>query len=321
MEKYLRSRNMYTVYDGLYDSLSLGIQQFNQSPVGPPSEFPFRSFAVINNAEDDNVLGTPSCINAVCTTDVFGTRIKYVNDFSDFAGHFWKMNEQYDARFGELVLTYSGVVPSQFMIELKDANEQSLGVFPVTTLPGTGVRTQTISLGSNAALANTKMVLLITDPSVTGANADFFVHQITFRQFPSQVQPIFSPVVVTNFGDNSELLNFNVLQLQSQGRLAFGSVEFSAPQDFTIANRVFGFKTNYNLDYFRIELEDEEGKKRSGYITGINIGANYYEFLKEFVPAGIDLTKIKKINILIDETALEPDNTPIDNLTVETTVA
>ncbi|MBI3999703.1 MAG: hypothetical protein HY351_03730, partial [Candidatus Omnitrophica bacterium] len=332
METYLKNRNLTNSYQSLYNSLSLGIQQVLLNPLGPPDEFPANSFAVLNHVEFEGALGDASCFNSSCVdTTVFGTRIRYSGlNNSTFAGHFWKLDETIDATNRELVISISDIgpdVPSDsLVIELKDENDQvivALDAFTISNLNPQllgqvdGVETLVLDLSKLSVpnLDKVRFVNLFLDPQSTGPSVDFFVHQIVFRQFPSQIPPAFAVVTAPATMDQNQILNFNVLQLQAQGRLAFSTVAINNV-DFSAEKVVFGFLSNRRLRKIKVELEDENERKTSGYITGIDVGASYYEFLKEYVPADIDLSKIQRINIIIDSTALEGDTT-FDDLSVE----
>ncbi|MBI1978172.1 MAG: hypothetical protein HYS55_05415, partial [Candidatus Omnitrophica bacterium] len=319
MEAYLKNRSLDSVYQGLYNGLSLGIQAVGYTPAGPPSEFASKGFSVIGNVGLEGTLGSTPCVKTDCAdSDVFGTQIRYTNDTSDFGGHFWEFDQAYDARNHELVISYSGaLVPASFTLELKNSQDVTVASFPVTTQPEAGLRTLRIDLSGVSGLEDVQFLLLVVNPSATGPNADFFIHQISFRQFPSQIPSLFSVITPTSIEDlgSQDHLNFNVLQLQVTGRLAFASV--STNRDFSTADVVFGFKSNKALRKIKVELEDEAGKKASGFVTGIDTKARYYQFLKEYVPTDIDLSRIRKINILIDETALEEDGATLGDLVVE----
>ena len=274
----------------------------------------------MNHVSSEGTLGSTPCLNSVnghcLDTDVFGTHIKYTNDTTNFGGHYWEMNQAYDARNQDLLISYSGATkPGQFIIELKDQANNPIASFPVITQAGSDRKTAIINLSNTPGLSNVKFVLLTVDPSTTGPNADFFIHQITFRQFPSQVPPVFAVVSAPTTPDMNQILNFNVLQLQAKGELAFASVNVN--RDFSVENAVFGFKSNFGLKRIKVELEDKKGSKVSGYVTGINVLASYYELLKEYVPTDVDLSQIQKINIIIENTSLEDASVNPEDLTVE----
>ena len=226
------------------------------------------------------------------------------------------------------MFSFSGtLIPGQAIFELKDhldqviisLNDEQLDSLIVSLdVQEGGIQTIVLDLSqiSDPRLANVRFVNLVLNPQITGPNADFFVHQIVFRQFPSQIPPVLAVVNLPTVPDFEQILNFRVLQLQQQGNLAFGTIEFSPYQDFSIERAVFGFRSNKGISRLFVELEDEEGNKFGGYVTGIGTEASYYEFLKKYVPTEVDLSKIKKINIVIDGTALEGGAT-LDDLTLE----
>ncbi|MBI4367813.1 MAG: hypothetical protein HY588_00300, partial [Candidatus Omnitrophica bacterium] len=339
MERYLENRNLDDAYQALYDNLGLNIQAIGEDPAGPPAEFPSKSFAVMSNIELEGSLGDSPCVNPGCAdATVFGTPIRYNGlDNSTLAGHFWKLDQNYDARDQYLAISLSGSIPEGELgdrVEFKDENDQLIDAITDDNVndlvvdaygdPATGVGTIIFDLSrlSAAGLSGVRFVNLVFDPS-GDPDADFFVHQISFVQFPSQVQALFAVVSSPQAASDinaaiNSALNFNVLQLQTQGRLAFATVETNF--DFSAEKVVFGFKSSKALKKIAVELEDETGAKARGYVTGVNTTEHYYEFLKDFVPAGVDLSRIRKINIMIDSTAVEGGSSPstaFDDLTVE----
>ncbi|OGW86261.1 MAG: hypothetical protein A3A81_01945, partial [Omnitrophica bacterium RIFCSPLOWO2_01_FULL_45_10b] len=330
MERYLQNRNLANPYQALYNGLNLGIQPIGLDPIGPPTEFPIRSFSVINNLEADGPLGDNSlCVNPNCVdTTVFGTPIRYNGlTNSTLAGHFWKLNQTYDARNNQFVLSASGTtIPKDLTIEFKDPSDQLIVALSAAQLDQllVSIEEQTndnfgtvafdLSSLSIPGLANVRFVNWVINPTLGGPDADFFVRQITFRQFPSQVLPIFTAAIPTG-PDQTQLLNFNVLQLQASGRLAFASLQVQNG-NFSTADLVFGFKSNKALKKIKVEIETAAGEKVSGYVTNIGPQAHYYELLKDLVPANVDLSQVQKINIVIDSSSLE-EGTTFDDLVVE----
>ena len=58
----------------------------------------------------------------------------------------------------------------------------------------------------------------------------------------------------------------------------------------------------------KLVLETASGQKIMTYITGIDTSSQYYKFLKEYVPTDVDLSLVRKINVVIDTADLEGQN-------------
>src|SRR3989338_8160645 len=278
MDVYLANRGLKTDYEALYNSVNLGIAPIELDPQGPPAEFPSRSLSVLNHISAEGSLGqTP-----VSQTSRFGTAIQYSfsgGEIPDLAGHFWELDQPYDVRLNDVVFSYSGTaIPSRVSVELKDEFGNVIG-FPKTFVLETesGIHTDgTITLQPLAELpqlARVKFINLVINPQTTGANADFFVHQITFKQTPTQAA-ILAAILASSQAppasrDFTSILNFRLLQLQAKNRRAVATVELSDRERFSFERLVFGFKSNREIEEIELELETEEGERATGYVTNI----------------------------------------------------
>jgi hypothetical protein len=305
MDMYLADRNLTATYNGLYDSLNLGLDLFQEGPVGPPPEFPLHTFTVLNNLAGEGSLGATQFE----ASTPFGTHIHYTGDNSNFGGRFWVLDQVYDARVNDLVISYSGdVIPAQATIELKDTQNNIVATIAGPIENGPGLNTIVVPFSADAPLENVKIVSILLNPSVTGPNADFFVNQITFRQMPAQaalLQAILTGLATTTRGRNFDtILNFRFLQLQQQGNLVSASVNLPET-DFSFDTLIFGFKSNKDIERLEIELEDGQGNVTTGFVTGVQTGTGYYEVLVDFVPLDMDFSKIRKVNVIIDKADIE----------------
>ncbi|OGX04380.1 MAG: hypothetical protein A3J12_00320 [Omnitrophica bacterium RIFCSPLOWO2_02_FULL_44_11] len=473
MDLYLQNRGIKTQYDNLYNGINLGIDQTNLDPLGPPEEFPSKTFTLLNNFQSEGTIGesTPT------TTAQYGayTQIIYNNQAGHLNGHFWTIpGSPKDFRGYELMVSYSvrGAVPQALKIELKDDLGQLIGSYPFDfdrlTQNDDGIIKAKINIPWEIAFSRIKEVVAVVEPSGTGPQQpSVYIHQLTFRQFPSTEFALLAPlapgpqqvvqfaegtvgqVVSENGGsasvnlsdpadgitfsydvtaedaiagirvystnqtlslldplkpiifgvkgmtgskfllgleidenqsagilltgmnealnyyqvtqdvlpvgfdltkvmnvyliainnsqisgsqkgsvyvaakgivvpvpvlpqvplpvDINSLLNYRYLELEKEGRLSFSSVSF--PTGFVSFEKlIFGFKANQSLRGLRLEFLNEQGQAvATSYVTGINTEARYYEFLRSLIPNGVDLSLIRKINIIIDATSIEGD--------------
>ena len=113
-------------------------------------------------------------------------------------------------------------------------------------------------------------------------------------------------------------LNFNVLNLEAQGKLAFASV--SLEEDPSFEDLIFGFKSNRALEKVKVELEGQGGRKTSAYVTRVGPTAQFYEHLDKSFPVDSDLSGIRRIDVIIDTTELKTGET-LEDLALEMAVS
>ena len=56
-------------------------------------------------------------------------------------------------------------------------------------------------------------------------------------------------------------------------------------------------------------------------VVKVDTEANYYQFLADYVPSEMNFLKVRKINIVIDESALEETGAQLRDLSVQMGVA
>jgi len=54
----------------------------------------------------------------------------------------------------------------------------------------------------------------------------------------------------------------------------------------------------------KIEIDDADGKRAILYADGVDTTKSYYQFLSSLLAASIDLTKVKRINFVVDQTSV-----------------
>jgi hypothetical protein len=182
---YLRNRGLEASYNSLYDSMSQKIDIARTDTSLPPvPEFPDRTCAVFSNfSSEGTILGFSNV-----TTNVYGVRFQYgVLPGSQEGGHYWNLDEVYDAQDNRLLIQYSTVnSPQAVRIELKNASGEV--VYQTTqVVAGDNVKfaSLTIDLPDDIALSAVSEIDLVVDQAETGdTSGDFTVHSINFQHIP-----------------------------------------------------------------------------------------------------------------------------------------
>ncbi len=186
---YLRNRGLELSYNLLYDQMSqsLTVPRSNAVLASAPPEFPSRSLAVFSNlAFEGTVNGFPTF-----ATGVAGARFQYGILAGGFGGHFWNLNQNYNARANQLVIYYSiQDSPQQIKIELKNSSDQLLYSATANLVTSSTVQRLVINLPDQAALSSVQKVIAVVDQNVTGdTSGDFKIRAIDFFQFATSPLP------------------------------------------------------------------------------------------------------------------------------------
>ncbi len=182
LERYFQNRGELASYKQKYDLLHLNFSSLDQVPIGTPESFPDASLSVINRFNDEGPIG--NAINN--STSIFGTTIAYINEQSDFSGHYWLFNQAKDVRGHQLVVTYTATTsPGEFKVELKNAGGNLLAVFPIQVQDENEMKRHVFAIPDEPAFADLRSVTVVTEPNITQIHtAQFFIHQLNFFHYP-----------------------------------------------------------------------------------------------------------------------------------------
>ncbi len=335
---FLRNRGLETGFNTLYDDLSRAmaplIPKTDAVPAQAP-EFADKSLSIFSDFVFEGVLNNfQTGVNTLFSSaDYFqGYKFNYgdLSGVGGWGGHYWILSQDYDASAHELVI-YAGVVntPQQIRIELK--NQADVTVYTASVnLPAGAFQTIRIQLPNEAALQGVRSVFAIVDQNHTGdTSGEFTIYAMNFIRVPSAQVLIpntsVGPGNVTDLGAGTpNLVSSNggstlttptpdYYQLAfdlNQDSFAGVSVNFDPLNNgsfidlSTFTDIVFGLSSD-KAKTLKLEFEDVNGKK-SRHDVVVDVSANYYKFLKNFLNDGVDQTKIKKMNIIVDENSVAP---------------
>jgi len=182
LERYFQNRGELASYKQKYDNLHLEFSSLDQVPIGTPESFPDKSLSVVNRFNDEGPIG-----NAIDTsTSIFGTTIAYINENSDFSGHYWLFDQEKDIRGHQLVVIYTAVTsPGEFRIELKNAGGNILAALPVQITAENQMTRAVFNIPDDAAFSGLRSVTVVTEPNTTQIHtANLFIHQLNFFHYP-----------------------------------------------------------------------------------------------------------------------------------------
>ena len=330
-ETYLRNRNLELAYNLLYDSTahSFAIQETTQSVPAPP-EFSDRSRAVFSHFTSEGSINSFPTNPASFT----GVRFTYGTLTGGFGGQFWVLDQNYDATANQLVISYSVVnSPQSIKIELKDELDQLLFSATPTLINSSNDQRLVINLPNQTKLAAVRKILIVIDQNATqDFSGDFTLRAIDFQHVPSSqnlepasslsssdvtVLPGTPPAQLFSSNPNSSLdrpsssltgLNYD---LSNPGDFAGFSINFDpsnngSSADLSGLNKiVFGVDSS-TVNSLKIEIDDANGNRAVFYVQNIDVTRNYYEFLTSLVAGSIDLTKVKRINFVVDNSSINP---------------
>jgi hypothetical protein len=330
---YLRNRGMEDNYSQLYDHMSqqMAVDRTSSGLPNTP-EFPDRSLAVFSHIGSE---GTIDYFQAA-TTPPYGVHLVYTDLQGADGGHFWKLNQAYNAQANQFILNYSAVDSPQFVrIELKDGAGLLLYQTTVALEQGAKFARLVVDLPNQASLANVQEIDLVVDPQEGGdATGDFTIHAIDFQHVPSAPAVGFtaqpgSPAV-TVLPVNSASVN-GVAQLESSSSSStlqhiFGTNFFQLHFDLTNANAFAGIVLNFDPNHngssvnlsavpnlifginatsavaknVKIEIEDVHGNTYTTSNTDI-VSSGYYKFLASLAAGRVDLSHVKSIKFDVDQ--------------------
>ncbi|MBI3307289.1 MAG: VCBS repeat-containing protein [Candidatus Omnitrophica bacterium] len=180
-EVYLRNRNLELNYNLLYDQVSgqLGINKTAAILASPP-QFPGRSLSVFHHFSSE---GTINNFPLPVTTPS-GVRFIYGALAGGFGGKFWTLDQNYNARANQLIITYASVnTPQSLKIELKDENDQLvMPAITVNVVDTTFDKKIVINLPDTAALSAVRSIFVVIDQNATlDTSGDFTISAIEFQ--------------------------------------------------------------------------------------------------------------------------------------------
>ncbi|MFH0984036.1 MAG: hypothetical protein V1882_00715 [Candidatus Omnitrophota bacterium] len=328
---YLRNRGLENAYNTLYDSTSrqLNVSRTTSDLPSAP-EFPDRSMAVFSNLSSE---GTINHFQAA-TTQNYGVRLAYTNLLGVDGGHFWMLDQNYNAQANQLILQYSAVDSPQLVrLELKDGSGTLLYQTTVALQQGAEFARLVIDLPDDAILANVREIDLVADAQEGGdATADFTLHAMNFQHVPSAPVVAFtaeagSPAVTVLPANSASVSGVAQLVSSSAGSTlqhTAGTNLFNLHFDLTAANAFAEIKLNFDpsnngssadlsavsqlifginsatATNINIEIQDAQGNTYRTSNTDI-VGSGYYKFLTALAAAKVDLSKVKSIKFGVDQ--------------------
>ncbi|MDP3919479.1 MAG: hypothetical protein Q8R76_01550 [Candidatus Omnitrophota bacterium] len=328
---YLRNRGKEMDYNLLYDSKdNFGFNKVAFAIADPP-EFPDRTYAVLRNTSFTQPINGFPIDNTVET----GVSFNYGALAGGFGGQVFDMDEVYNATANKLVLQYSIVdSPQQLKIELKDAGDVTVHtvVVPVVnSTPNLSVAKLEIDLPNLASLAGVKKVVLVIDQNATGdTSGNFFIHSMNFQHLPSSQN--LTPNASLGSGDvtvlpgnpPAQLLSSDGASTLARDSLKITTLNFNLNTD-SFAGVIINFDPDNNTNgadlsgfsslvfglrsakakQVKIEIDDANGNRAIFYATDINATSQYYKFLTSLVAGSLDLTKVKRINFVVDDSSVD----------------
>jgi hypothetical protein len=334
---YLRNHGLESAYNQLYDSMSQKLAIAKTDAVFPNAPlFPDRSLAVFSNIESE---GSINYFDAA-TTEKYGVRLTYSDLRGTDSGHFWKLDELYDASANQLRINYSTRnTPDKVRIELKDASGTMVYRTMITLDQGAEFRLIVISLPDSSLLQAVKEIDLVVDADADSdpdgaATADFTIHSINFQHLPTvsltpaaglgaadvTTLPSGGTVVIDTAENGSGLasrvgnvsnLHYDVTAPEARVtfRIDFDQNRTGASKDFSgFSGIVFGLDSA-QVDSVKIEIEDASGMKMTAHVSNVDVSRNYYKFLKSLAAErGVDMSRVKAISLTVDGSSVSSGN-------------
>ncbi len=325
-DTFLANRNLTNTYASLYEQLIIPVTPQTNTLPSPPT-IPDRSFTVLNNFASEGNTGT----FPFQATDITGLQINYTNQVNR-EGHFWVLDQTHDAAGETLEIQYTATTtPGEIEIELVDAQNNVLGIFPITIPAGNGIQKSSIQIPSNPIYRDVAQVRVLVNPAVTGINsADLKLHQLTFKLFGSisQIAPDASlsvadvtsllgapEVIVTGGSATGTSINQTssqdvVLTLNNIFQSSYGGATFSfdnlgtfpvETQDLS-GGLVLGLSSP-NQTQVNIEFQDVNDIKRIFTFTQMSPMQQFWKIsANDLIRAGFDPSQVKAIHIIGDQT-------------------
>ncbi|MDD5670935.1 MAG: hypothetical protein PHN49_04780, partial [Candidatus Omnitrophica bacterium] len=338
-ETYLRNRGMELAYNLFYDRKDVLEIRKTKAAIPAPPEFPDRSYSVFRNIESVGAINS----FPIDTDAATGASFVYGALTGGFGGEVFNLKQVYDATANQLVLQYSVEdTPKELKFEFKDASDQLLYTVTKTLVSSNKTQKLVIDLPNEARMANVKKVILVIDQNATGDTSGvFMIHSMNFQHLASSqnLQPNGSlgqgdvtvlsgnpPAQLASSSLDSTLerissslsrLNFDV---RNNGFAAM-TVNFDPTGTTTGANLsglsklIFGVKSN-KAKTVKVEIDDADGKRAVYYVTQVSSTQKYYELQMALAAQSVDLTKVKRINFVVDINSINPGD-EVDSLELE----
>ncbi len=337
---FLRNRDLEHNFNQLYDNFSRAlttvIPKTNAVAASIP-EFADKSFSVFSHTNAEGPLNNlqPADVTLFSTQDYFqGFKFKFgdLTPSGGWGGHYWTMDQNYDATSNELVIEYSAKdSPQQIRVEIKDSADQILFT-QIVTIQQKDFQTARVFLPNQSVLQNAKRVVVVIDQNATGDHsAEFTINNMHFIHVPSSQNLKPEPglgaadvttlpaggvvnLVSSNGGSTLSLpapnyykLNFNLTQDFFAGiSINFDPANTGSTVDLsTFSQIVFGAQSA-KARTLKLEFEDNTGHKSTQYVTNVNVSENYYKFLKTFLGGSVDLAHVKNVNVIVDSSSVQP---------------
>ncbi len=331
---YLQNRGLELDYNLLLDIKGDEFPIAKEGSIAAPPEFPDRSLAVFRNLESTGIINNFPADTSVST----GAKFQYGALTGGFGGQVFTLDQVYDATANQLVIQYSVIdSPQQLKFEFKDSADVTLFTATPTLVNQTsGLNTAklVIDLPNQVAMETLKKVVIVVDQNATGdQSGDFFIHSMVFQHLPSSQN--LTPDANLGSGDVTELpgdppaqlvsasggstlnrvsedlsqLNFNLNTDAFAGiSINFDPNNNGSSADLSgLSSIIFGIGSD-KADKIKIEIDDEAGNRAVYYVTDIDSTRQYYEFMTSLAAQSIDLTKVKRINLIVDSSSVTSGN-------------
>jgi hypothetical protein len=268
-------------------------------------------------------------------TQVTGVRFNYGVLVGGTGGQKWTLTQPYNAQANQLELIYNVTdSPQQIKVQLFDANDVELFTATRSLVNSTVDQRLAIDLPNQTKLSAVKKVAVtIVDQAQTNDfSGDFFIRAINFQHFGSSqnllpdatltsgditLLPNTPPAQLTSSSPASTLqrisaavtrLNYDVSQANSFAGI---SINFDPSNNGSVAdlsgfNRiVFGLNSD-KAKTVKIEIDDADGNRAILLAQNVDVTKNYYQFLTASLAGSVDITKIKRINFILDSSIIDP---------------
>jgi hypothetical protein len=320
---FMANRGLADDFTGLYERLNINVTPYQGGLPAPPT-IPERTYSVFTHFSNEGTVGTFP-FNSL--TDIAGAVFNYAGQ-TNKGGRYWILDSVQDVRGRELVVSYSLVTsPQEIIIELLQGNNVRQSFTVPTT--GTGIQTAILQVATTNGLASIDRIKILVDPGQTGVQtANFRVHRVTFRQFPT------NPVIQSDSGLNANDLTFlpstptpiltggsnppstktqlsgEKVNLQYDVTTGYAGLtlnydDFGTPgietEDLSsLAQLIVGLSAPNNSQV-KVEFEDISGFRDFVTLADVDSSTEYYaiDLEKDLSPA-LDLTKIRFINFIVD---------------------
>jgi hypothetical protein len=343
-EFYLRSRGLELDYNLLYDRMGsrIELEKTAAALAGPP-EFPGRSMAVFSRFTSEGTINSYPSYGTSFTGALFMCR----ELSGGYGGIFWTI-PVYDAQANELEIAYTALdSPGIIKLELKNEADQTVYVTHLTLIGDNQRHRLTIQLPNDSRLSDVKYVVVIIDQNMAQDDSVYFyIHSINFRHLPSLQNVAFDPALgpkdlttlpglpeaqlissngagsVTQLSDTKWKLDW--VDLPPADGYAGISVYFDAGNtgqsaDLSVYGElVFGLNSQ-EAEIVKVEIDDKWGRRAVFYAVAVESVTRYYKLMltPEMFSRGVDLTKVERINFVVDAGLTAPPYGPTGSVELE----